>query len=121
MIYPGVPPQASPRALYQECAPFSLFPEYDDRIPLDPSLFYGDWYGNSASVAAPLEIAMGTDSLIPEYDDWISLGPSLLHGDWCGNGVSVAAPLESAMDTDFNMGVGFIPPVTRNVQPSRRE
>ena len=81
MIYSGVPPQASPRALYQECAPFSLFPESDGWVPLDPSLLYGDWYGNSASVTAPLEIAMGTDSLIPEYDGWISLDPSLLHGD----------------------------------------
>ena len=105
----------------QLIAPFSLIPESDCWIPLGPSLLYGDWYGNSASVTAPLEIAMGTDSLIPEYDDWISLGPSLLHGDWYGNGVSVAAPLEIAMGTDFNMGVGFLPPVTRNVQPSSVE
>ena len=85
MIYPGVPPQTSPRALYQERAPFSLIPESDGWIPFDPYLLYGfeeDSYGNSASVTAPLEIAMGTD---------------------------------------FNMGVGFIPSVTCNVQPSSGE
>ena len=62
-MYPGVPPQASPRALYQERAPFSLIPESDGWTPLDPCLLYGfeeDSYGNSVSVTAPLEIAMGT-------------------------------------------------------------
>ena len=56
--------------------------------------------------------------MIPESDGWISLDPSLLHGELYGNSISVAAPLEIAMGTDFNMGVGFIPPVTCNVQPS---
>ena len=59
-----MPPQASPRALYQERAPFSLIRESDGWIPLDPSLLYGFEeysYVNSVSAAAPFEIAMGTD------------------------------------------------------------
>ena len=65
IIYPGMPPQASPRALYQERAPRSWIPESDGWLPYDPSWFYRfeeDSSGNSISVTSPLEIDVGTHS-----------------------------------------------------------
>ena len=68
VAYLGVPPQASPRVLYQDKAPSAGFagtPLPNGWIPYDPSWFYRpevDSAGNSISVTAPLGIAVGTHS-----------------------------------------------------------